>query len=265
MLKDRIKNLAFISVAFCFQNSVYTQDITSTNSTVEPKRIAALSPAIVKTLVDIGLEDKIACAAGPFDEIKLSSKVESLGLYHKPNLELIIKCKPDLIITTFAGTPPGVHKKLKSLGYNMMLEKPDTLMEIKAFVIKMSTMFKLKTPKIVKEFETICVAKKSKTALMVVGLNPMYVAGKKSFVSDAMSCAGYDNILDGGYKRVSIERVIKLNPDKLIVAMDKPEGMREFKMLKEIFKERIIITNPTYILEPSTRILKGIRSLKEEH
>ena len=255
--------LAIISAGLLFHNISYAQDVGSPNSKVAPQRIAALSPAIVKTLVDIGLEDKIACAAGPFDEIKLSDKVQSLGLYHKPNLELIIKCKPDLIITTFAGTPPGVHKKLKSLGYNMMLEKPDTITAIKDFVIKMANMFSLKTPKIVKEFDTICVAKKSKTALMVVGLNPMYVAGKKSFVSDAMACAGYDNILSGGYKRVSIEKVITLNPDRLIVAMDKPEGMREFKMLKEVFKDRIIVTNPTYILEPSTRILKGIKELKE--
>ncbi|MCX6111780.1 MAG: hypothetical protein NTY22_00615, partial [Proteobacteria bacterium] len=164
---------------------------------------------------------------------------------------------------TFAGTPPGVHKKLKSLGYNMMLEKPDTLVSIKNFILKMSEMFKLKPPKIVKDFETICVNKKSKTALIIVGLNPMFVAGKKSFVSDAIGCAGYEDILNGDYKRVSIEKIISLNPDRLIVAMDKPEDMREYKMLKEVFKDRIIVTNPTYILEPSTRILKGIKELKE--
>ncbi|MCX6112222.1 MAG: hypothetical protein NTY22_02915, partial [Proteobacteria bacterium] len=95
--------LIIVSLVLCSYNPSYAQssDIAHTgNSDVVPKRIAALSPAIVKTLIDIGLEDKIACAAGPFDEIKLNKNVQSLGLYHKPNLELIIKCNPDLIITT---------------------------------------------------------------------------------------------------------------------------------------------------------------------
>lgn len=236
--------LTFISSLFC-----------------QPSRIAALSPAIATTLIDIGLKDKIACAAGPFDKIELDKNTQSLGMYHKPNIELIIKCKPDLIISTFAGTPPALHKKLEKLNYNIMLEKPDNLDSIKDFILKMSKLFNIKIPSIIKDFDNICVPKTNNTALMIVGLNPIFAAGKTSFVSDAIRCAGYSNLLDGGYKRLSIEKIISLNPDFLIIAMNKPEYVREYKMLKKVFKNRILVVNPSYILEPSSRILKGIKEL----
>ncbi|MEI6092162.1 MAG: ABC transporter substrate-binding protein [bacterium] len=253
--------LIFATNTFCQTQSSQAQ--AQPQGQTHPSRIAALSPAIVTTLVDIGLEEKIACAAGPLEDIKLSNSVQSLGMYHKPNIELIIKCKPDLVISTFAGTPPAIHKKLKDLGYNMMLEKPDTLASIKTFILKMSKMFNIKEPSITKEFDNICTDKTSKTALMIVGLNPIFAAGSNSFVSDAIRCAGYKNLLSGGYKRLSIEKIISLNPDFLIIGMNKPESVREYKMLKDVFKDRILVLDPSYILEPSSRILKGIKELKE--
>jgi ABC-type Fe3+-hydroxamate transport system substrate-binding protein len=255
--------MLLITVLTLISNLLFSQDIGK--DTVLPKRIAALSPAIVQTLVDIGLENRIACAAGPLDKIKLTKDIASLGLYHKPNVELIIKCTPDLIITTYAGTPPGVHKKLKRLGYNLILEKPETISSIKDFIIKISKMFMIKEPRIVKEFDRICITEKKRTAIMIVGLGPVFAAGKNSFVSDAINCAGYHNMLDGGYKRMSIEKIISLNPDNLIIAMERPEGVKDYKMLKKIFKDRTIIIDPTDILEPSTRILKGIKTLQHTY
>jgi ABC-type Fe3+-hydroxamate transport system substrate-binding protein len=253
--------MLFLIVLTIVSNLLFLQEISK--DAVLPKRIAALSPAIVQTIIDIGLEDKIACAAGPLDRIKGTKDIASLGMYHKPNIELIIKCRPDLVITTYAGTPPAIHKKLKDLGYNLILEKPDSVLSIKNFIIKMSKLFKMKEPKIVKEFDRICAADKSRTAITIVGLSPVFAAGQNSFVSDAVNCAGYRNMLEGGYKRMSIEKIITMNPDRLIIAMDRPYDIKDYKMLKKVFNDRIILIDPNDILEPSTRILKGIRTLKK--
>ena len=246
--------MIFLMALAIFTNMLFVQDT--------PKRIATLSPAITQTIIDIGLEDRLACATGPLDKIKMHKKVDTLGLYHKPNIELIIKCKPDLIITTYAGTPPELHKKLKDLGYNVILEKPEHLSSIKDFIIKLSKMFHLKPPKIAKDFDNICVAKKTRTAIMVVGVNPIFAAGSRSFVSDAMECAGYKNVMSGGYKRTSIEKIISLNPERLILAMENVENTKDYRVLKKVFGDRIIIIDPNIMLVPSTRILEGVKELK---
>ncbi|MFH1222891.1 MAG: hypothetical protein V1647_00940, partial [Pseudomonadota bacterium] len=52
-----------------------------------PERIVTLSPALAQTVIDLGLEDKLVCSAGPLDAVKTKNKLRTVGLYHKPNLE----------------------------------------------------------------------------------------------------------------------------------------------------------------------------------
>lgn len=228
-----------------------------------PNNIAVLSPSAAQTLIDIGLGDKIACISQPFKHPKLRKNIKNLGFYHNPSIELIIKCKPDLVITSYAGTPPSIYKKLKKLGYKLILEKPESLGSIKDFIIELSKTFDRPVPRIAKSFDTICTSSKKRTAVILVGLNPSIAAGKKSFLSSALECAGFENITKGTYPRINPEKLIKMNPDILLLAFKKPEEIKDYKILKEIFKERLIIINPDYLLEPSTRILKGIEDLKK--
>ena len=225
------------------------------------ERIAVLGPATAQTLIDIGLGDKIACAAEPFERLKLKKDVQSLGFYHNPSIELVISCKPDLVIATYAGTQPRVYKKLEKLGYNVILEKPDSLTAIKQFIIDISKKFERPRPKILKKFDTVCKDKKQKSAVMLVGLNPSICAGKKTFVSSALECAGFNNPIKGMYPRTSPERLIKINPDLVFIAFKDPYKIKDYKVLKAVFKERLIVINPDNILEPSTRIIKGIQEL----
>jgi len=90
----------------------------------------------------LGWKIKIVCAAKPFDTLKTKKKFKSVGFYHKPSVELIISCNPDLIVTTYAGTPPEVYDKLKSSGYNILVDRPKDLNSIKNFIIKLSDIFR---------------------------------------------------------------------------------------------------------------------------
>jgi ABC-type Fe3+-hydroxamate transport system substrate-binding protein len=228
-----------------------------------PKNIAVLSPSATQTLIDIGLGDKIACISQPFKHPKLRKDVQMLGFYHNPSIELIIKCKPDLVISSYAGTPPSIYKKLEKLGYKLMLEKPESLESIKNFIIELSKTFNRPVPPIVKSFDTICINSKKRKAIILVGLNPSIAAGTRSFLSSALECAGFENITKGTYPRVNPEKLIKMNPDILLLAFKEPEEIKDYKILKEIFKDRLVIVNPDHLLEPSTRILKGIEALKK--
>jgi ABC-type Fe3+-hydroxamate transport system substrate-binding protein len=256
--KERVKNKMLICILF-----TTLIQLLSSSSDQTPKNIAVLSPSATQTLIDIGLADKIACISQPFDSPKLKNSVKKLGFYHNPSIELIIKCKPDLIITSYAGTPPSIHKKLKKLNYNLIMEKPESLDSIKDFIKQMSKKFNKPEPVIVKKFDTICTDVKRKKAVLLVGLNPSIAAGKKSFLSSAMECAGFNNVISGMYPRINPEKLIKINPDILIIAFKNPEEIKDYKILKKIFKDKLVIINPDYLLEPSSKILKGIEDLKK--
>lgn len=228
-----------------------------------PLRVVSLSPAHTQTLIDLGLEDKIVCAAKPFDAVKTKHKIKSIGYYHKPSIELIISCKPDLIITTYAGTPPELYNKLKTAGYNILVDKPKDLNSIKDFVLKLSDIFKIKKPKILERFDSVCKKEANLTGIMVIGLDPLIVAGKESFVSDALRCAGIKNMVEGLYPRLNIETVLAYKKDILIVAVKDFKNFKDYKLISSSFKGKIIYIDPDTILLPSTGIIKGIEKLKE--
>lgn len=226
-----------------------------------PLRVVSLSPAHTQTLIDLGLEDKIVCAAKPFDAVKTKHKIKSIGYYHKPSIELIISCKPDLIITTYAGTPPELYNKLKTAGYNILVDKPKDLNSIKDFVLKLSDIFKIKKPKILERFDSVCKKEANLTGIMVIGLDPLIVAGKESFVSDALRCAGIKNMVEGLYPRLNIETVLAYKKDILIVAVKDFKNFKDYKLISSSFKGKIIYIDPDTILLPSTGIIKGIEEL----
>jgi len=236
--------------------------ILSAYAETTPSRIVSLSPAQTETLIAIGLGDKIVCAALPFNDYLKNRNIKSVGFYHKPSIELIISCKPDLITTTYAGTPPEVYDKLKSAGYNILIDKPKDLASIKDFILNLSKIFKIKIPKVIKELDSVCTKRTKTTGIMIIGFNPLIVAGKESFVSDAMRCAGIKNNITGLYPRMSIEKLLEYNDDMIIVALKDFKDFKDYKLLSSAYKGRIVYIDPDTILLPSTGIIKGIRELE---
>jgi len=228
-----------------------------------PSRVVSLSPAHTQTLIDLGLEDKIVCAAKPFDVIKTKHKVNSVGFYHKPSIELIISCKPDLILMTYAGTPPELYNKLRTAGYNVLVDQPKDLNSIKEFILKLSDIFQIKRPKIIKSFDSICEQKASYTGIMVIGFDPLVVVGKDSFVSDALRCAGLDNPIKGLYPRLNIESILSYKKDVIVVAVKDFKNFKDYRLISSSFKGKIVYIDPDKILLPSTGIIKGIGTLKD--
>ncbi|HOW16263.1 MAG TPA: ABC transporter substrate-binding protein [bacterium] len=226
-----------------------------------PERVVVLSPAALRIMNDMGLIDKVVCTAEPYNKDIIKEEIKSVGFYHRPNIELIASCKPDLIITTYAGTPPETYKKLKNMGYELVLEKPKDMNSIISFIDLLDKKFNTNSEKIKQKFRFICENKKKKTFAILVGLDPLFIAGKGSFVSDAVECAGATNVFAGEYTRTNIETMILKKPDLIIIASKNPDMFKDTKKIKQYFKN-IIVIDPEDILEPSTGILKGIDHLK---
>ena len=236
--------------------------IASITAKETPSRVVSLSPAHTQTMIDLGLEDKVVCSAKPFDKLHTKKKFKSVGYYHKPSIELIISCKPDLIITTYAGTPPEVYKKLKASGYNILVDRPKDLNSIKEFIIKLSNIFNIKKPGILKLFDKVCKKDTIQTGIMVIGLDPLIVVGNEGFVSDALRCSGIKNPVHGLYPRLNMEKLLSYRTNIMIIAVKEFQNFKDYQLISNSFKGRIIYIDPDKILLPSTNIINGIEELK---
>lgn len=218
------------------------------------EKIVSLAPEITNLLVDLGLKNKIVCSAGPVLNFKL------VGPYFNPSLEKILACKPDLVISSFSGTPPYIHEKLIKNNIETVLYKALKLEDIYKFSSYVCDRFKITPPKVLESFSNICVTE-TRTAIIVVGFSPLYVAGYDTLISDAVKCSGYKNLVKGNYKKISLENIFSLKPNYIITASEHDIKNKDYLMLKKRFK--IIEAKPESLSQASFEILKGIEFLKK--
>lgn len=218
------------------------------------ERIVSLAPEITNLLIELGLKNHIVCSASPIEGFKL------VGPYFNPSLEKIISCKPDLVISSYSGTPPYIHEKLIKNNIETVLYKAQKLEDIKTFSKYICNRYKIPPPKIIDNFTSVCIPQ-TKTAIIVVGFSPLYIAGASTLISDAVNCSGFKNLLTGSYKKISLENIFSLKPNYVILASEHDLKNKEYLILKNSFK--IIELKPELLSQASFEILKGIEFLKK--
>jgi len=238
--------------------------ITALPASLNAKRIVVLGPELAKTFYDLGFKEQIVCYAEPLSADVEFKNAKSVGLYYRPNLEQIVACKPDVVYTTFSGTPPWLHQKLSSLGINVILYKATSLDDVQTFINKIVVDFKVEVPANFKNIKSNCVENKNKKLVVfMVGLNPFYVAGKKSFINNVLECAGFYTNVKGLYTKVSAENIIKYNPEIIFIDSKTDKKSSDYLILKTKFGEKIKEVNADILFQASTGIVQGIKTLKD--
>jgi len=253
---------------FCFYNFSYSQNY--------PNRIIPLGPAITEQLYILGVGDKIIantiyCTRPPDAE-----KKEKIGTVVEQNIEKIISLKPDLVIATSL-TNPRTIKKLKDLGIKVVSfiyaksfdELCEHFIELGKIVGK-----KKESKEIVKRAkkEVENIYKKTKNlkkqkVIVQIGAKPLFVATKDSFINDFIKFAGGKNLGPKGSGIYSREKILRQNPDVIIITTMGIAGEEEkkiwqkYKTLNAVKNNRIYIVDAHKLCSPTP--ISFVETLKE--
>jgi iron complex transport system substrate-binding protein len=246
----------FISIISAFANN---SDMTK-NQPETPKRIVSLSPAITEALYVLGLEDAIVgvtiyCQKPPRAQTK-----QKVGTLMEPDTEKILSLKPDLVLT-MSLTSPKVIQKLKDLGLKVvMFQIPQDFNLLCDFFLQLGKVVgkEKDSQRLIKEAKDRVSAIAGKAAtlprqrvLIQIGSKPLFVATKKYFINDYIQFAGGTNVFqDAGIGSVSMEDVIKKNPDIIIIATMGISGENERKAWKQFKTIEAVKNNKVYVVDP---------------
>jgi iron complex transport system substrate-binding protein len=233
---------------------------TAKNQPDNPKRIVSLSPAITEALYVLGLEDAIVgvtiyCQKPPRAQTK-----EKIGTLMEPDMEKIVSLKPDLVLTMSLTSPKEIQK-LKNLGLKVVtFQIPQDFNLLCDFFLQLGKVVgkEKDSQRLIKEAQDHVseIAKKVTSlpkpkVLIQIGSKPLFVATKKYFINDYIQFAGGTNIFqDGGLGSVSMEEVIKKNPDIIIIATMGISGENERKAWKRFTTIEAVKKNKVYIVDP---------------
>ena len=196
------------------------------------QRIVSTSPNITETLFALGLGSRVVGVSTYCHFPAEVERIPKVGTYLKPNVEVIARLKPDLVIVE--RLPNAVREQLQGLSIRVaeidargdLHSNLDSIVGIGRaagvepialdLVARLNRQFDLLRKRYVGE--------KPRSVVFVVGRNPgelqgLVVVGAGSYLSELLAIAGGRNVFADSrqaYVKTSLESLLRRNPDVLI-------------------------------------------------
>ncbi|MHB9040641.1 MAG: ABC transporter substrate-binding protein [Melioribacteraceae bacterium] len=245
-----------------------------------PQRTITLAPNLTEMIYDLGLENKLVGNTLYCNYPDAAQKIEKVGNLLTVNFEKIVSLKPDLVFITVEGNTKETYDKFSQLGIEIFVSNPrdfegikKTYLDIgKIFRIEDAAKFKIakwdsiitKTAVLSKDFPT-------RSAMFIVDLKPLMIAGGKTFLNEFMATCGLKNIAADSpvnYPMFSREEILKRDPDYIIIPSDGEENISKIKntypewaQLKAIKNNNVIFVNRDLYSRPGPRFAEAVNDL----
>jgi len=259
---------------------IFLSIIDDTGDTVRfansPSRIISLAPNITETIYVLGADSILAGVTEYCNYPPEATQKQKVGRMLDPSLEIIHSIKPDLILMTTEGNSKTTHQALRNFNYKIFVTNPKSIDDI----IRMNTSIGILTGKnenaeklnseIINFRDSVLnlhSGKQRKKVLVLISVNPMITANKRTFINDIINLSGLENIFAEEpveYPSVNIESILIREPDYIIIPADtnnsKVTGMLTsevrslMKNLNAVKENRIILIDENIISRPSYRV-----------
>ncbi len=250
-----------------------------------PKRIVSLAPSNTEILFALGLGDRVVgvtdyCNYPPIVlKLKREGKIVSVGGYSTVDVEKVVRLKPDLVVASY-GNGYDVVRALRSYGIAVIALNPKNVTDIMKdieLVGKVCGVEENATKLVEWMKEKIEEVKKRRhewrpKIVHIVWNDPIWVSGRGTFIDDAIRIAGGVNAVnESGWVVLSLEDLIRLNPDIIIV--NSGNGMNShgenilydwamsLKMLKAVRCGNVYVLDADIVCRPSYRIVYAIENV----
>ena len=247
-----------------------------------PQRIVSLSPSSTEILFALGAGDRVVGVTSYCDYPEEARKVEKIGDYDEPNMELIRKVQPDVVLAGYVKEETA--EALEKMGIPVIIteaEDFDTIYhsiklvgQVTGTTVQAEAIVNGMKSKI-EEIEAKFKDKEKPRVFYLVWKDPLFTAGSKTFINDVIKAAGGINVAEKveGWANYSAEEMIKDNPDMLIAALHSTdEGMtredlsgdRLFSLLECVKQGKVyIMPDDNIISRPGPRIVQAIEDMSK--
>jgi iron complex transport system substrate-binding protein len=236
--------------------------------------VVCLSPAHTEMIYWLGCGDKLKAVSSNCDFPKDAKKLPKAGTFLSPDIEAIIKIKPDMVISG-----GGIQKKaiaaMERLGIKVLVMYPRNTNGIVNDMEKIAKLLDCKDSPKIKGFAEKINREKKRTGVKVYAElwgGPAMGVGGESFINDIIEKAGGANILKDAkseFPKVSIEEIVKRQPEVIILLYTPEKGFmnrQHFKMTPAGKTNRIYYLKQADLdcsLRPGPRIDRAISTFEK--
>ncbi len=203
-----------------------------------PERIVSTAPSFTEMLFAAGAGDKVVAVSSYCHFPASVERLPRIGTYLEPNVEAIIRLRPDLVLVH--AEHPQIVRQLKAAGISTLSLRNTSLEETLLSAAEIGRAIgrpreglalEAKLRNGLAEMRKRTASPKPRTLLFIVGRTPgrldgMLAVGKGSYLNDLISAAGGRNVLADSpvaYPKISVEGILRLNPDVIVDMGDMTE------------------------------------------
>ncbi len=250
---------------------------------IRPKRIVSLAPSLTEIVFVVGAGSKLVGDTSYCDYPEEAKRVTHIGDTLNPNIELIIGLKPDLVLISTASQLEAFSKQLDQQKIPAYISDPHDLNGVLTSIVKIGDLLDegdnaKKVANSLNErarnVESRVKGFKPVRVFYQVSAEPLYTAGRDSFVTDLIKRAGGESVtaaVPGAWPRFSNESALAANPDAIIIptgdSMAGGSAVTVSDALKNsaaVRNRRVYFINGDLLSRPGPRLVEGLEEMAKD-
>ncbi|MBI5117941.1 ABC transporter substrate-binding protein [Candidatus Poribacteria bacterium] len=198
------------------------------SSPERPARIVSMAPSITEVLFALGLGPRVVGVSDFCNYPPEALTKKKIGGIVNPSIETMIAMNPDLVIGLPSPAQESLHHSLRVLGIRVFTFPNDTIADMYNMIQTIGK--ETSTEKAADELVGRLKAKFSEVSgevasqprrkvMFVVGVDPLFVAGRGTFIDELIGMAGGKNIATDSiskYPQLGIEEVVARAPEVIL-------------------------------------------------
>ncbi len=187
----------------------------------------SLSPSVTEILYAVGAGPEVAGTCAPADYPPAAARLPKVASWEKVDVEAIVALQPEACFTIRGMQGPESLSAIRRLGVPVYVYPMRNLQDLWACMIDVGR----KTGHAAKAEAVVAAMRRrvrearrslphgTSRAVVVVGLDPLVVAGRGGFLNDLLKTCGFSNALDElgeAYPVVSLESLVAARPDVIV-------------------------------------------------
>jgi len=242
------------------------------------QRIVSLAPSVTETLFAVGAGGDLVGVTSFCDWPPEARKIDRVGSYLKPDVEAVIRRRPDLVIVV---PSPGNHDGvllLENLGLRIVTvsEGPkldDVLTSIRSIAAAVGRReagerIAAGTARSIAAWKERLEPLPRRRVLFIVDRRPLVAVGDGNLVDELLRIAGGENAAAGlgEWPRLSVEYLVRIDPEIIVEATmgggEAPDrSFYDGLGLRAVGAGRLHAVNLDEVVRPGPRLAEGVEKL----
>jgi iron complex transport system substrate-binding protein len=247
---------------------------------VRPERIISLAPSLTEIVYAIGAGDRLVGNTTYCDYPPEANQVTKVGDTLHPNIESIVALRPQLILVSTASQLEAFTKQLDERGIAFYITDPRDLDGLFRSIASLGELLgeSERAGQVVQSLrarastvEEKVRASKPLTVFYQVSAEPLYTAGRESFITDLIRRAGGQSVtadVAGAWPRYSDEAALAARPEAIIMPTGDSMGAAANADIAASLRKspaardgRIYRINGDYLSRPGPRLVEGLEQM----